>query len=157
MERKFKIFVYPHNTSSCRTLDDEYGNEGLFYLNLNQSRFLTKDPEKAHLFLIPISCHSLPAGRSEDERAIAVEDFVKSLISRYPYWNRTLGADHFFVTCADISVTATTRITNLVKNSIKVMCAPSYNDEYVPHKDVSLPQRVPPLALTPAGNDITNR
>lgn len=62
MERKFKIFVYPHNTSSCRTLNDEYGNEGLFYLNLNRSRFLTKDPEKAHLFLIPISCHSLPAG-----------------------------------------------------------------------------------------------
>ncbi|KAJ6366396.1 hypothetical protein OIU77_002890 [Salix suchowensis] len=39
----------------------------------------------------------------EDERAIAVEDFVKSLISKYPYWNRTLGADHFFVTCADIT------------------------------------------------------
>ncbi|XP_002309856.3 probable glycosyltransferase At3g07620 [Populus trichocarpa] len=160
MERKFKIFVYPHNTSSCsnpRTLDGEYGNEGLFYLNLNLSRFLTKDPEKAHLFLIPISCHSLPAGRSEDERAIAVEDFVKSLISKYPYWNRTLGADHFFVTCVDINVTATARIANLMKNSIKVMCTPSYNDEYVPHKDVSLPQRVPPLALTPAGNNITNR
>ncbi|KAJ6917310.1 hypothetical protein NC652_019621 [Populus alba x Populus x berolinensis] len=64
--------------------------------------------------------------RSEDERAIAVEDFVKNLISKYPYWNRTLGADHFFVTCADIN-------------------------------DVSLPQRVPPLALPPAANNITNR
>ncbi|XP_011023106.1 PREDICTED: probable glycosyltransferase At3g07620 [Populus euphratica] len=138
MERKFTIFVIVLSESQL-------------------SRLLTKDPEKAHLFLIPISCHSLPAGRSEDERAIAVEDFVKSLISKYPYWNRTLGADHFFITCADINVTDAARITNLMKNSIKVMCTPSYNDEYVPHKDVSLPQRVPPLVLTPAGNNITNR
>ncbi|CAK7355314.1 unnamed protein product [Dovyalis caffra] len=162
MERKFKIFVYPHNTTACdnkpRMLNGEYGNEGLFYLNLNRSRFYTKDPEKAHLFLIPISCHSSAAGkRSDDEKAIAVEDFVKSLISKYPYWNRTLGADHFYVTCRDINVTATARITNLMKNSIRVMCTPSYKDEYVPHKDVSLPQRVPPLARSPAGSNITNR
>ncbi|KAJ6377894.1 hypothetical protein OIU78_028172 [Salix suchowensis] len=49
-------------------------------------------------FLSFIACWEI-----EDERAIAVEDFVKSLISKYPYWNRTLGADHFFVTCADIT------------------------------------------------------
>ncbi|CAK7355330.1 unnamed protein product [Dovyalis caffra] len=161
MERTFKIFVYPHNTSLCdkpRKLDGEYGNEGLFFENLKRSRFLTKDPDKAHLFLIPISCHSFPAeGRSEDERAIAVEDFVKSLISKYPYWNRTLGADHFFVSCADIDVTVTARIVNLVKNSIRVMCSPTYNLEYVPHKDVSLPQSVQPFNDSSAGNKTRER
>lgn len=83
-----------------------------------------------------------------DERAIAVQHFVNSLISEYPYWNRTLGADHFFITCADIHVTASERIWNLMKNSIRVMCSPSYNVEYVPHKDVSLPQSVQPFNVS---------
>lgn len=82
------------------------------------------------------------------ERAIAVQHFVNSLISEYPYWNRTLGADHFFITCADIHVTASERIWNLMKNSIRVMCSPSYNVEYVPHKDVSLPQSVQPFNVS---------
>ncbi|KAG0572206.1 hypothetical protein KC19_VG076200 [Ceratodon purpureus] len=30
--------------------------------------------------------------------------YVESLIIKYPYWNRTLGADHFFVTCHDIGI-----------------------------------------------------
>ncbi|CAK7355316.1 unnamed protein product [Dovyalis caffra] len=155
MERTFKIFVYPHNITVC---DDKYANEGLFYLNLDQTWFWTKDPETAHLFLIPLSCYSSPpGGRSEDERASAVEDFVISLISKYPYWNRTLGADHFLVTCADIHVTAAARIANLLKNSIRVMCSPSYDAEYVPHKDVSLPQYVSTLALPAAGNIIKDR
>ncbi|CAK7355312.1 unnamed protein product [Dovyalis caffra] len=64
MERSFKIFVYPNNATLCeepRKLDGEDGNEGVFFQNLYQSRFLTKDTEKAHLFLIPSYCHSLPA------------------------------------------------------------------------------------------------
>ena len=51
MERNFKISVYPYNTTFCvelRKLEGEFGNEGLFYENLNRSRFLTKDPDKAH-------------------------------------------------------------------------------------------------------------
>ncbi|KAJ6366400.1 hypothetical protein OIU77_002894 [Salix suchowensis] len=145
MEKNFKIFVYPHNTTICdepRKPDGEYASEGLFFENLYQSRFLTKDPDKAHLFLIPTYCHSLPAeGRSVNERSMAMVDFVMSLISEDPYWNRTLGADHFFVTCSDIHVTATARIVNLMKNSIRVMCSPRYDVEYAPHKDVSLPQK----------------
>nr|TKR78510.1 hypothetical protein D5086_0000280750 [Populus alba] len=152
MERSFKVFVYPHKTTACdktRKIDGRYGSEGFFYQNLNQSRFLTRDPDKVNLFLIPTSCHSLPAeGRSVDERAIAVQHFVNSLISEYPCWNRTLGADHFFITCADIQVTASERIWNLMKNSIRVMCSPSYNVEYVPHKDVSLPQSVQPFNVS---------
>ncbi|CAK7355306.1 unnamed protein product [Dovyalis caffra] len=84
------------------------------------------------LFLIPVSFYSLPAaGRSEDERAIAVDDFVNSLISKYPYWYRTLGTDHLFVTCADIHVTATARIANFLKNSIRVRSASISNGIYL--------------------------
>jgi hypothetical protein len=56
-----------------------------------------------------------------DERAIAVQHFVNSLISEYPYWNRTLGADHFFITCADIHVIASERIWNLMKNLLCIL------------------------------------
>ncbi|KAJ6289323.1 hypothetical protein OIU76_025187 [Salix suchowensis] len=161
MEKNFKIFVYPHNTTICdepRKPDGEYASEGLFFENLYQSRFLTKDPDKAHLFLIPTYCHSLPAeGRSVNERSMAMVDFVMSLISEYPYWNRTLGADHFFVTCSDIHVTATARIVNLMKKSIRVVCSPRYDVEYVPHKDVSLPQSVQPFDVSAAGSDTRER
>ncbi|CAK7355334.1 unnamed protein product [Dovyalis caffra] len=157
MEKSFKIFVYPHNTTICdkpKNLQGEYASEGLFFENLYQSRFLTNEPEKAHLFLIPISCHSLPAeGRSPNERSIVVLDFIKSLISEYPYWNRTLGADHFFLTCEDINVTDTARLANLLKNSIRVLCSPSYNDEFVLRKDLSLPQIVQPFNYSAAGFD----
>ncbi|KAI5582797.1 hypothetical protein POPTR_007G117800v4 [Populus trichocarpa] len=164
MEKNFKIFVYPHNTDKHTTACNKptelgcFRSEGYFYHNLNHSRFLTKDPEKAHLFFIPIYCHSMsPEEKSKKERAIAVQDFVKFLISKYPYWNRTLGADHFFVSCSEVDVAATARIADRLKNSIGLMCSPSYNSKYVPHKDVSLPQSVQPYAYTEARNIEKNR
>ncbi|CAK7355340.1 unnamed protein product [Dovyalis caffra] len=114
MEKNFKIFVYPHNTSlrdKPKKLDGEYESEGLFFENLDKSRFLTKDLDKARLFLycsfLDLFFSDMILGRSEDERAIAVEDFVNSLISNYPYWNPTLGTYRFFINCVDIHVTAT--------------------------------------------------
>ncbi|KAF3526375.1 hypothetical protein F2Q69_00050750 [Brassica cretica] len=35
-----------------------------------------------------------------------VQIYVDGLIAKYPYWNRTLGADHFFVTCHDVGARA---------------------------------------------------
>ncbi|XP_034903194.1 probable glycosyltransferase At3g07620 [Populus alba] len=164
MEKNFKIFVYPHNTDKHSTACNKptvlgcFRSEGYFYHNLNHSRFLTKDPEKAHLFFIPIYCHSMsPEEKSKKERAIAVQDFVKFLISKYPYWNRTVGADHFYVSCSEVDVAATARIADRLKNSIGLMCSPSYNSKYVPHKDVSLPQSVQPYAYTEARNIEKNR
>ncbi|KAG6768619.1 hypothetical protein POTOM_027541 [Populus tomentosa] len=128
MEKNFKIFVYPHNTDKHSTACNKptvlgcFRSEGYFYHNLNHSRFLTKDPEKAHLFFIPIYCHSMsPEEKSKKERAIAVQDFVKFLISKYPYWNQTVGADHFYVSCSDVDVAATARIADRLKNSIGLM------------------------------------
>ncbi|KAH7445118.1 hypothetical protein KP509_02G107700 [Ceratopteris richardii] len=79
------------------------------------------------------------------------------LIQKYPFWNRTLGADHFFVTCHDVGVRATENVTFLVKNSIRVVCSPSYNVGFIPHKDVALPQILQPFALPRGGDDIENR
>ena len=64
MERRFKIFVYPDGDPNTyyhtpRSLSGKYTSEGYFFKNIRESRFLTNDPEKAHLFFIPISCHKM--------------------------------------------------------------------------------------------------
>lgn len=63
----------------------------------------------------------------------------------------------FFVTCHDVGVRATENVTLLVKNSIRVVCSPSYNVGFIPHKDVALPQVLQPFALPQGGDDIENR
>lgn len=88
---------------------------------------------------------------------IIVKNYVEGLINKYPYWNRTLGADHFFVTCHDVGVRAFEGLPLLVKNSIRVVCSPSYDVGYIPHKDVALPQVLQPFALPRGGNNIENR
>ncbi|GER25799.1 exostosin family protein [Striga asiatica] len=90
------------------------------------------DPDRADLFFIPISCHKMRGkGISYENMTVIVQNYVESLMNKYPYWNRTLGADHFFVTCHDVGMRAT--------------------------EDVALPQVLQPFALPAGGNDIENR
>ena len=107
--------------------------------------------------LIHCFIHYCMQGTSYENMTIIVQDYVQSLISKYPHWNRTLGTDHFFVTCHDVGVRATEGVPLLVKNSIRVVCSPSYDVGFIPHKDVPLPQVLQPFALAPGGNDIANR
>ncbi|GMP25792.1 hypothetical protein CsSME_00002483 [Camellia sinensis var. sinensis] len=163
MENKFKVFIYPDGDPNTfyqtpRKLTGKYASEGYFFQNVRDSPFRTDDPDQAHLFFIPISCHKMRGkGTSYENMTIIVQNYVESLISKYPYWNRTLGADHFFVTCHDVGVRATEGLPLLVKNSIRVVCSPSYDVGFIPHKDIALPQVLQPFALPAGGNDVENR
>ncbi|KAG5067825.1 hypothetical protein JHK85_000202 [Glycine max] len=163
MEKKFKVYIYPDGDPNTfyqtpRKLTGKYASEGYFFQNIRESRFCTENPDEAHLFFIPISCHKMRGkGTSYENMTIIVQNYVESLISKYPYWNRTLGADHFFVTCHDVGVRATEGLEFLVKNSIRAVCSPSYDVGFIPHKDVALPQVLQPFALPAGGNDIENR
>ncbi|KAF8404731.1 hypothetical protein HHK36_009620 [Tetracentron sinense] len=307
MEKSFKVFIYPDGDPNTyyqtpRKLTGKYASEGYFFQNIRESPFRTEDPDQAHLFFIPISCHKMRGkhwrsysykliewerdeqlmliyqvmvvckgrmkdpkddwytraqevnekpivhrppiisqhqvddedalkgaseitkvvqqiltaskeavmkdgfrtnifhttigcgnhvvklcidwdsntifvsdelvdklklkmhkhtqpykGTSYENMTIIVQNYVDSLISKYPYWNRTLGADHFFVTCHDVGVRATEGVPFLVKNSIRVVCSPSYDVGFIPHKDVALPQVLQPFALPAGGNDVENR
>ncbi|KAH8492277.1 hypothetical protein H0E87_021734 [Populus deltoides] len=58
-----------------------------------------------------------------------------------------------FTSCHDLHVASTERILHLMKNSIRADCSATYNAEYVPHKDISLPLSglpfdLPPLEMT---------
>ncbi|XP_042473646.1 probable glycosyltransferase At5g03795 [Zingiber officinale] len=163
MERKFKVYIYPDGDPNTyfqtpRKLTGKYSSEGYFFQNIRESRFRTEDPDLADLFFVPISCHKMRGkGISYENMTFIVQNYVESLISKYPYWNRTLGADHFFVTCHDVGVRAFEGIPMVIKNSIRVVCSPSYDFGYIPHKDVALPQVLQPFALPLGGNDIENR
>ncbi|RDX76916.1 putative glycosyltransferase, partial [Mucuna pruriens] len=110
------------NFKTSRKLTRKYASEGYFFQNIPESHFRTQDPSKAHLFFIPISCHKMRGkGTSYENMTVIVQNYVESLISKYPYWNRTLGADHFFVTCHDVGVSATEGVELLVKNSIRAI------------------------------------
>ncbi|KAG9459694.1 hypothetical protein H6P81_004202 [Aristolochia fimbriata] len=163
MEKNFKVYIYPDGDPNTffqtpRKLTGKYASEGYFFQNIRESLFRTGDPDRADLFFIPISCHKMRGkGTSYENMTIIVKDYVEGLIAKYPYWNRTLGADHFFVTCHDVGVRATEGLEFLVKNSIRVVCSPSYDVGFIPHKDVALPQVLQPFALPAGGNDIENR
>lgn len=64
MEEKFKVYIYQDGDSKTfyqtpRKLTGKYASEGYFFQNIRESRFRTEDPEEAHLFFIPISCHKM--------------------------------------------------------------------------------------------------
>lgn len=163
MERRFKVFIYPDGDPKTfyqtpRKLTGKYASEGYFFQNIRESKFRTEDPDEADLFFIPISCHKMRGkGTSYENMTTIVQNYVDGLISKYPYWNRTLGADHFFVTCHDVGVRATEGLPLLVKNSIRAVCSPSYDVGFIPHKDIALPQVLQPFALPRGGDDIENR
>ncbi|XVE66628.1 hypothetical protein DITRI_Ditri08aG0093200 [Diplodiscus trichospermus] len=163
MERRLKIFVYPDGDPNTyyhtpESLSGKYTSEGYFFENIKESGFLTNDPQLAHLFFIPISCYKMRRkGLSYENMTRTVQEYVESLIVNYPFWNRSLGADHFFVTCHDIGLKATVGVPDLVKNSIRIVCTPRYDDGYIPHKDFPLPQIIQPFALPAARYEPQNR
>ena len=79
-------------------------------------------------------------GTPYDKMILTVENYVQSLISKYPFWNRTQGADHFFVICHHIGVEVIEGVPLLKNNSIRLVCPVSYDTHYIPYKDISLPQ-----------------
>lgn len=111
MEKQFRVYVYEegeqpifHN-GPCGSI---YSMEGNFIYKLETSNFRTRDPEKASVYFLPFSVtsivhfiydktihdHWLPMKQT-------VKDYVDLVAGKYPYWNRSLGADHFMLSCHD--------------------------------------------------------
>lgn len=111
MEKQLKVYVYDegepplfHN-GPCKSI---YSMEGNFIHRMEtDSHFRTKDPEKAQLFFLPFSVAMLVrfvyVRDSHDFGPIkqTVIDYVNVVSTKYPYWNRSLGADHFMLACHD--------------------------------------------------------
>lgn len=87
MAQNFKVFMYQPNTNTNITqFSFKTEQESLFYSSLQNSSYLTQHPEQAHLFFLPFS---------SDTSTRSLARFISRIRNDFPYWNRSLGADHF--------------------------------------------------------------
>ncbi|KAH9328917.1 hypothetical protein KI387_001025 [Taxus chinensis] len=161
-----KIFVYPdiYNSNSSfagiflpyrNPYNPKLGNyfsEHMFKINLLRSPFLTPNPEEAHFFFLPFSINSLRNDRrvfSEASISQFVADYSKNISERFGFWNRSRGADHFYVCCHSVGRDVASKFLDLHRYAIQVVCSSSYFQKfYVSHKDVAMPQVWPRLPKT---------
>lgn len=152
MNKSLKIYVYPHTKNDpfaniLLPVDYEpsgnYASESYFKTSLFKSHFITNDPSEADLFYMPFSI----AGLRHDKRVGVggikkfIKNYVDNISVKYPYWNRSGGADHFYVACHSVGRTAMEEAVEVKLNAIQVVCSSSYFlSGYVTHKDASIPQ-----------------
>ncbi|KAI5670594.1 hypothetical protein M9H77_10958 [Catharanthus roseus] len=136
MLNNFKIYIYnPQNSFNFSTPPSS-----IFHNSLINSQFVTQDPNQAHLFYIPFS---------PNLSARSIARLVKELRISHPYWNRTLGADHFFISPTGIDFSSDRNGLELKKNSVQISNFPTTSGYFIPHKDITLPPVNPsPLALS---------
>ncbi|KAL5740698.1 hypothetical protein ACOSQ2_029878 [Xanthoceras sorbifolium] len=150
MEKKFKVFVYEEgeqpvfHDGPCKSI---YSMEGNFIYTMDVNRqFRTKNPEKAHVFFLPFSVAKMVqfvyVRDSHDFSPIkrTVVDYVNLISARYPYWNRSLGSDHFMLACHDWGPETSFSVPYLGKNSIRALCNANTSEKFSPIKDVSFPE-----------------
>ncbi|CAL8171558.1 unnamed protein product [Prunus armeniaca] len=89
-------------------------------------RFVVKDPRKAHLFYMPFSSRMLE---------YTLYEYSEKIAAKYPYWNRTGGADHFLVACHDWAPYET---RHHMERCIKALCNDDLTGGFQIGRDVSL-------------------
>ncbi|KAK6142389.1 hypothetical protein DH2020_022737 [Rehmannia glutinosa] len=127
---------------------DIYSTEGIFLgLIESSTHFRTYDPDEAHLYFLPFSVVMIlqnlfdPVIRDKAvlERSV-VQDYVRIVSTKYSYWNRSLGADHFMLSCHDWGPRATWYVHHLYFTSMRVLCNANTSEYFNPRKDVSFPE-----------------
>ncbi|XP_062073950.1 probable glycosyltransferase At3g07620 isoform X2 [Humulus lupulus] len=173
MEMILKVYIYPDGTRPIfhhPHLQGIYASEGWFMkLMEGNKQFVTRDPEKAHLFYLPYSARQLemalyvPESHNLKPLSIYLRNYVKKIAKKYPFWNRSHGSDHFLVACHDWGPYTVNEHKELSKNTIKALCNADLSEGvFVRGKDVSLPEttiRTPrrPLRNVGGGKRVSQR
>ncbi|CAI9095745.1 OLC1v1031745C1 [Oldenlandia corymbosa var. corymbosa] len=111
MELILKVYIYKEGERPIfhqPHLQGIYSSEGWFLRLMEENKqFVARDPEKAHLFYLPYSARQLqlalyvPNSHNIRPLSIFLRDYVNMIASKYPFWNRSQGSDHFLVACHD--------------------------------------------------------
>lgn len=113
MQKRLKIWVYKEGEPPLfhrGPMKEIYSIEGQFIdeMESGESPFLTNSPENATAFFLSISIAKAVkyvynprcSCGSRWLQNIFV-DYVNVVSNKYPYWSRSNGADHFYVSCHD--------------------------------------------------------
>ncbi|CAM0879449.1 unnamed protein product [Alopecurus aequalis] len=163
MEGLLKIYIYHDGAKPIfhsPELKGIYASEGWFMKLLEgDQNFVVRDPNRAHLFYLPYSSrqleHSLyvPGSNTLEPLSIFVKNYIDLISAKFPYWNRTKGADHFFVACHDWGPYTTKLHDELRKNTIKALCNADLSEGvFIRGRDVSLPETSVRSARRPISN-----
>ncbi|KAL3532026.1 hypothetical protein ACH5RR_005547 [Cinchona calisaya] len=157
MEKRFKVFIYEEGDppvfhyGPCK---NTYAIEGYFIQAMEVSPFRTSDPSKACVYYLPFSVTKItqviyvPESHDWGLMKNTVADYVNVIAHKYPYWNRSLGADHFMLACHDWGPELSFAVPYLYKNSIRALCNANTSERFLPSKDVSVPEIHLPLGTT---------
>ncbi|KAK9273254.1 hypothetical protein L1049_018061 [Liquidambar formosana] len=147
MESTLKVYRYKEGGKPVfhqPVLKGIYASEGWFMKLLEANKkFVTKDPRRAHLFYLPFSSRMLeetlyvPDSHSHDNLIQYLKNYLDMIVAKYPFWNRTGGADHFLVACHDWAPAETKRY---MANCIRALCNADIKEGFKFGKDVSLPE-----------------
>ncbi|KAI3983678.1 hypothetical protein MKX01_001082 [Papaver californicum] len=132
MEHTLKVSIYKEGEKPIFHEQTEpilkgiYASEGWFMKMMEDSKqFVVSDPTKAHLFYMPFSSRMLqlklyvPDSHKRNNLSDYLKNYVDMLATKYPFWNRTGGRDHFLVACHDWAPFET---RHHMDNCIKVLC-----------------------------------
>ncbi|KAK4793638.1 hypothetical protein SAY86_024073 [Trapa natans] len=147
MEEMLKVYIYKEGEKPILhqpVLKGIYASEGWFMKQVKASKkFVTKDARKAHLFYLPFSSRMLeetlyvPNSHSHRNLVRFLQGYLDLIGAKYPFWNRTAGADHFLVACHDWAPGETKRI---MARCIRSLCNSDVKEGFVFGKDASLPE-----------------
>ncbi|XP_024960442.1 probable glycosyltransferase At3g07620 [Cynara cardunculus var. scolymus] len=150
MEKLFKVYVHEEGEPPLfhtGPTNNIYSIEGLFlnYME-NDPHFRISDPDRAHVYFLPFSVAMIldnlfdPIIRDKAVLGRVIGDYVHTVSSRYPYWNRSLGSDHFMLSCHDWGPRATWYVHSLYFTSIRLLCNANTSEFFNPRKDASIPE-----------------
>ncbi|KAM1774026.1 hypothetical protein ACFX12_043446 [Malus domestica] len=164
MEDTLKVYVYREGERPILhkpVLTGIYASEGWFMKQMEaDKKFVTKDPRKAHLYYLPFSSLMLEEtlyvrdSHSYTNLVQYLKNYVETIAVKYPFWNRTGGADHFLVACHDWAPTETKKY---MARCIRALCNADVKQGFVFGKDVSLPETYVHTAKNPLRNIGGNR